>query len=164
MNENEVKDYQAMCHLRDALLFQHGWNYKFFCKFSAQKGTNIHEGNGPLILAQYLERALPHRMQLEETSMLLKIMRYEATNQRQLLKDLRAAWLRAGFPFKRGVVFPRAAFTEKALFELVGMVRALLNNQDHDAFAEDFQDLVEAVKQEIADTEKLRLKSTSRLT
>ncbi len=55
-----------------------------------------------LLLAELLNQALPRREQLSGGDIVFRMMRREALSKRQLLTEVRQAWLDAGYVVKRG--------------------------------------------------------------
>jgi hypothetical protein len=73
------------------------------------------EPGSAMLLFWFLQRAVPPRLRLSDTQIIMKQDRFLATPKRQLLKDLRRAWKRLGKPMPRGMVMPNVTVMRKYL-------------------------------------------------
>ncbi|MFG5380844.1 hypothetical protein [Yoonia sp. R2-816] len=74
--------------------------------------------SGGLLLAELLNQALPRREQLRGGDIVFRMMQREALSKRQLLTEVRQAWLDAGYVIKRGATLRSSSYILRILHML----------------------------------------------
>ncbi len=85
-----------------------------------------------LLLAELLNQALPRREQLSGGDIVFRMMRREVLSKRQLLTEVRQAWLDAGYVVKRGATLRSSSYILRILRMLPDAAR-ICDRPDLDA-------------------------------
>ena len=104
--------------------------------------------SGGLLLAMLLNETLPDREKLSGGDIVFRMMRREALSKRQLLREVRQAWLDAGYVIKRGAMLRSSSFISRFL-RMIPDAKRICNNPDLDA-EEQMQALQDMIQQRMA--------------
>ncbi len=102
-DEQELSVYRGAQELCDVLLMQNA--------LDARSDTDLHgepltQPGSALLLFLVFQQLLPLRMQMPQEVIFVRIGRFRRLPKRILVKELHAAWRRAGLPIRRGTVMP----------------------------------------------------------
>lgn len=100
----------ALIRLRDVHIKQHALDVRM-----SDDPDGPDRPGTALLIADLIERSLPPRLRLPEGVWLMRMMHYDGTPKRQLLKELFCAWRDAGIPRRRGFTYPPQWWGEKYL-------------------------------------------------
>src|SRR5204863_243312 len=87
MNEKQLENVKELMKLRDMMIMQHALDEKLW---KVDYADDPLQGPGTaLLMARWLDQNfVPKRFQLSEILLTMRMMRYQATNKRTLLKDV----------------------------------------------------------------------------
>ncbi|QDY99441.2 hypothetical protein FQ775_03100 [Nitratireductor mangrovi] len=137
VDEAELCKVEQIVRYRDALIMQDVLDERLAARQASQtEQPDRSEQSGALLFASVLDSTLPSRFRLDDTTIILRQLRYEAVNLRQLLKDTYRAWKAAGASAKRGARFADLQSAHKLLTNVFDFVQAVREGRiDVDAIA-----------------------------
>ncbi|MEM7061463.1 MAG: DUF5681 domain-containing protein [Pseudomonadota bacterium] len=127
MTEAETELVKEDCKLRDVMIMQNALDEREHIK-----GPNEDFSDGPgsaMIFALTIDRGLPERLKIDDTELILRTMKYNATPKRALLKQLTEGWRECGVKSRRGRTFPSARFARDSLSFAVDFVNAVTRGE-----------------------------------
>lgn len=106
LNAKELRETNTLVAIRDALIYQDALEHVL----NGQRHSTEIETGGPFFLAMYINRGLPKRFRLSRDAFIDRRLQLRSESQRELLKQTRIAWVRAGgHDVRRGAQLPPAA-------------------------------------------------------
>jgi hypothetical protein len=121
-DKNEETKLNETILFRDTLIMQDELDRRSKVRLN---GEPLTEPGSAALLSFLLERGIPPRLQLSDTERVLKMMKIESMQKRELLKLLFSAWQRLGSPQPRGFVSPNLTYTKRYLCVLFDLIQSI---------------------------------------
>ena len=104
VDEAELAKLKETCRLRDQLLLQDALDRRL--SDQSEDGDPLDGPGTAFLFADLLNRTVPERHRLSDTTIIVRSMRHDAMPKRQLLKEVHRGWRALGRYVPRGKVLP----------------------------------------------------------
>jgi len=126
-NELEAEIVKQNCQFRDVLIMQNTLDNR---NHIDKPGEDILDGpESAMIFAHVLNNHLPERLKIDDTEIMMRMMKYDVTSKRVLLKQLTKGWRECGIKSRRGFKFPSARTAHNRLSFFADFFRAMKSGE-----------------------------------